>query len=249
MADTLLSIVQDILAEMDGDNVNSISDTIEATSVATIVRSVFKDMVEEHEIPGRCDLISLTGLGDTDKPTHMMIPDNVQRISWIKYDRRLESGADKAYGDVYFKEPYEFVGLCNSRPSTDTTNYQVVAYSANTPIIIGKLAHPTWWTTFDDKYLVFDSFNSDVDATLQASKVMTQAYIRPVLTLSDTAIPEIPENLMRNLYHQSLSRCLIDLKTVVNPKAERNENRFRVRSQRNKWRSRKHKEDTHNWGR
>jgi hypothetical protein len=38
---TLLEIVQDVLNDMDSDEVNSISDTVEATQIANICRSVY----------------------------------------------------------------------------------------------------------------------------------------------------------------------------------------------------------------
>lgn len=249
MADTLLSIVQDILAELEGDEVNSISDTVEAMQVATHVRSVFKDIIEEHDLPGHAQLFSLEGLGDTDKPTHMKLPDNVHNIEWLKYDNRIASDADKLYQDVTFMQPYDFVTYVNQRPSTDTTNYQVVQQSANLPLTVGKLDAPRYWTTFDNTYVIFDGYNSNVDSTLHAAKTQAYGFIRPTFMMADDHVPELPQNLMRNLYHQTLAKCFVNMKTVVNPKAERNENRFRIRSQRNKERNRKSKTDLPNYGR
>lgn len=249
MADTLLDMVQEILAEMDGDLVNSISETAEAEQVAGIIRTVFKNMVEEHDIPGKSNLISLEGVGDVTKPTHLKIPDNIQRIEWIKYDNRLDVSGNKSYQDITWKDPFDFITYTNIRPSTDTTNYQVVNYTANTPIVVHILQGPKFWTTFDDTYIVMDGFNSNVDTTLQASKTLSQGYSRPTLIIADATIPDIPENLYRELYNTALSKCFVDLKTVVNQSAERDSNRARIRSQRNKWRRGRVINDTHNWGR
>lgn len=248
MADTLLSIVQDILDEMDSDNVNSISDTVEATQVAGIVRSVFKDIVEEHELPGKADLLALEGLADVTKPTHMKMPDNVQHLVWLKYDNRIDNSSDRKYDEVCYLKPLDFVTLVNARPSTDTTNYQVVMYTANTPLIVNKLSGPKYWTSFDDTYIIFDSYNSNIDSTLQASKTIAWGFKRPTFVMQDDSIPDLPENLIRLLYHQALAKCFEDFKTVVNPKAERNESRFRVRASRNKHRARR-EEDRPNYGR
>ena len=38
---TLLAMVQDILNDMDGDEVNSISDTVEAEQVAQIIKTTY----------------------------------------------------------------------------------------------------------------------------------------------------------------------------------------------------------------
>jgi hypothetical protein len=249
MADTLLDLTQEILAEMGSDAVNSISDTQEATDVATIIRGVFKDIVSEFDIPGNANLIAFEGYGDTTKPTHMKMPADVVRIEWIKYDTRTDFTTNKRYSDVTFKEPFEFITITNQRASTDTDTYQVVQYTANVPIVIGRRAPPKYWTSFNDDILVFDSFDSTVDATLQASKTIAHGYTRPTLVLSDTAVPPLPENLMRQLYHQSLSKCFVDLKTVVNPKAERNENRSRIRNARAKWRQGRKVTNGPNYGR
>lgn len=233
---TLLQIVQDILGEMDGDAVNSISDTIESQSIASVVRQTFYDIVEEMDIPGRQTLGSLEGLGDVSRPNVMQIPSNVNKVLWIKYDIRADVSSDKRYSNITYKNPLEFVEYVNYRPSTDTTNYQVVQWDSNVPLIIRKTHYPEYWTSFDDDLIVFDGYDSNVDTTLQASKSICQLQVSPTLVLADNSVPDLPNNLNRLLYTQALARCCADFKAQLNPKHERNENRFRVRSQRNKWR-------------
>lgn len=234
---TLLEIVQGILDETDGDEVNSITDTTESMQVASIVRQVFYDIVEEMDIPALVTLGALEGLGDTLRPNIMQIPENYNKILWIKYDVRQATGDNKNYRNVDYKSPLDFVGYVNQRPSTDTDNYQVVLWSVNTPLVIRKLQGPQFWTSFDDGLIVFDGYNSNVDTTLQASKSLVQASQSPTLTLDDDSVPQLPDSYSRLLYTQSLARCFANLKTTLNPKHERNENRLRVRSQRNKWRA------------
>jgi hypothetical protein len=233
---TVLELVQDILTEMDSDKVDSISDTVESTSVATILKRVYSEMIDELELPSNSQLISLEGLANLLKPNYMRIPENVERVEWIKYDNRIAVSAAKDYQDIRFLDPHTFVTYCNDRPSTDTTNYQVVDDAAGLPLVIGRTDAPAFWTSFDDEYIVFDSYDVDVDSTLQTSKSMAQAYIRPVLLLLDETVPDLPENLFNVLYIQTLNRCFADLKQTSNPKTERQESRMRVRVQRNKQR-------------
>lgn len=246
---TLLDLVQDILGELNSDEVNSISDTTEATTVAGIIRRVYRDIVSEQDVPSKMDIVNLTGLSDTSRPNIMQIPENVSRILWIKYDNRVDVAADRAYADIPYKDPLDFIAYVNARPDTDTTNYQVVQWSINMPLTIYKYAGPTCWTSFDDEYVVFDSFNIDVDSSLQASKSIAQVYKQPSLTLTDTAEVDLPENLESLLWHEAFNRASIALKSEQNPKNERNENRFRVRAQRNKWRQGRMKEDYPSYGR
>lgn len=249
MADTLLDIVQGILVEMSSDAVNSISDTIESEDVAKIVQTVYKEMVHEFDLPGKKDIRALDGLGDTDKPNYMQIPADISKILWIKYDCRAAVSDPKAYRTIPHKDPADFIEMVNSRDSTDTTNNKVVQHSANIPLVIAKLQAPSYWTSFDDDYIVFDSYDSVVDSTLQTSKSMCEVYEEPSLTIDDATVPDLPDNLIPVLYTQALNRCMVVMKTTLNPKTERNENRLRVRSQRNKWRQGRVLFEGPDWGR
>ena len=61
--DTLLEIVQDILSDADGDEVNSISDPVESEQCAKILRNEFKTIVDEFDIKMQETLIQLTASG------------------------------------------------------------------------------------------------------------------------------------------------------------------------------------------
>lgn len=246
---TLLETVQTILTELNGDQVSSISDTQEATDVATIVRQVYFEITDELELPSNYELTALEGLADLTKPNYMRIPENVERIEWVKYDTRTTVSSAKDYTEIPYITPDEFINFANSRPSTDTTNYQIVYDSANLPLVIGKTDAPAYWTTFDDGYVVFDSYDNSVDSTLQSSKSMTWALIRPTFTIADSFVPDLPENMFNVLYIQSLNRCFASLRQTVNPKTERQESRNRVRFQRNKYRSRRRVMDWPDYGR
>lgn len=233
---TLLELTQDALSAIDGDEVNSIADTVESLQVVNIIKQCYYDLIDEFSLPVNSDLVNLEALADTDKPTHMRIPENVSDIAWVKYDVRTDVAGDNQYRDIPWKSPKDFINLCNGRPSTDTDNYQEVLYNADTPIVIGINNAPTCWTSFDDEYIIFDSFDSGIDGTLQSSKTQVFGHIREEFTSDDSFIPQLPENLFSFLAAMIESRCFAQLKQAINPKSERREDRMRVRTQRNKWR-------------
>ena len=237
MADrTLLDYTQDILNETSGDEINSIADTIEATSIARMVRQVYFELIDEQGLPYTKKLTALTGLGDLGKPTHMGIPQDVSLIEWIEYDCRTHPDKAKAYHTIQFLDPHDFVRICNMRNSEDTDNYQVVMTDANVALIIGRTHYPQHWTSFDDKYIVFDSYDILVESTLQSSKSICHVDSRPGFLLTDDFVPVLPDNLTNVLYIQALNRCIVAYKESVNPITTRQESRQRVRAQRNKWR-------------
>jgi hypothetical protein len=166
----------------------------------------------------------------------MLIPEDMSTIEWIKYNVKLDDDDDDVYRDIRRLTPEEFVRHVNARPSTDTTNYQVVEHNGRS-LVIDKTEAPRYWTSFDDEYLVFDSYNSDIDSTLQSSKFIIHAASEPVFDVDDDDfIPDLPANLFPYLYSKVEANAFAKDKQQVNPKSEQTENRLRIRSQRNKHR-------------
>lgn len=236
---TLLDVVQSVMTKADMDSVNSISDTEESMQVASIARDVFLDMVVEYDLPSTKNLFYLEGLADVAKPSTMKLPDDVQKVLWVKYDCRLDAADAKSYRDMKFIEPYDFVSLCNNRDSTDTTENLVVVPVTNVSLVISKMNPPTYWTTFDDEYLYFDSYDSNVDNTMHSAKTICEGYKTQAFTLTDAHVPELPRTLMPLFEATVEAQTFAYLAQSINPKSEQRERRLRVREQRNKWRTKR----------
>lgn len=92
---TLLEMTQNILASLDSDQVNSISDTVESDQVARIIQNKYYDILSRDNIPEQQMLMQLTASGDSTKPTLMYVPDGVTTIEWLKYfDANPADGLD-----------------------------------------------------------------------------------------------------------------------------------------------------------
>jgi hypothetical protein len=235
----LLDMTQGILSGLDSDEVNSISDTVESSQIANIIRRVYFDLIDDLELPHTSEIIALESLADPAKPTHMRMPEAVSRIEWIKYDTRLLEADAKVYRDIIWLHPYDFLGRSLARDSKDTVNYLVVQYSANITLLVDKTRAPTYWTSFDDEFIVFDAYDLDLEANLQSSKTLCGSALRPTFLLTDTFVPDLPENLFSLLYAQSEAMAHVFVKQSSNPKADLMEHRLRVRAQRNKWRQKR----------
>lgn len=236
---TVLDMVQGLLSITSGDNVNSISDTIEATQFADLLRQCYFDIVDELELPVNRELGNLEGLGDSDLPSVMRLPENVSGVQWIKYDVRDDVSGDKDYADMIYKDPFDFVTYVNNRSSSDA-DVQVCTITGQVPLMIFTDTRPQFWTSFDDEHIVFDSFNSDVDSSLQTSKSIFYGTARPSFTLEDDFVPDLPENLFSYLYATAEARAFAAFKQDLNPKSEQQEKRSRIRTFRNKWRTHRH---------
>ena len=156
---TLLDMTQDILSDMNSDEVNSITDTAESLQVAQIIKSSFYNIVDGKDFPWLKELFQLSTSGTVSKPTHMKLPETIIDLDWIKYNAKKPTETRNRYEVVKYKTPEDFLALIDVRDST-ASNVQVVTDSTGIKLSIINNTAPTYFTSFDDETLVFDSFNS-----------------------------------------------------------------------------------------
>ena len=215
---TLLEMTQHILSSMDSDSVNAYAETIESEQIAFVIKDAYFNLINNLDIPEHLGIITLTALGDTSKPSHMLIPDGVRAIKDVKYNV-IKSGETRVqYSNMIYKDPDEFLNSNLSRNSTDT-NVQTVSITGGKLFIIND-KRPETFTSFDDQYLIFDSFDNGIDSTLQQSKFMVRAVKEPVWTMSDSFTPDLDANLFPLLLNEAKSLAFVEVKQTTNPKAE-----------------------------
>lgn len=198
---TLLEMTQNIANAMSSDSVNSISDTEESLMIAEIIKECYYLLMSKRDWPFLQKLTNLEGVSDTSNPTLMKIPDLMNKIFWIRYNKK----------DVEYLPPKQFKAYIDSRVEQagviDSNGY-------------GLNKDPVYWTTYDDKYVVFSDRNQLVDATLQQSKSAVFGVKVASWTHADDFIPDIPEKFFPTLLAEAKSTCFIDLKQQPNQKEE-----------------------------
>jgi len=214
MKRTLLQIVQNILSDMDSEDVNSISDSIEAEQIASVVRDVYYNMVSTRMIPEHQELVKLVSLSNSARPTHFQVPDSVKRIDFIRYN--VSTDSDIEFREIQYIEPLVFLTLHQDGANIDTV-YDV---NGNTPILIRNDQMPTFYTSFDDLHIIMDSYDSSVDQILSESKTQALGHKIPTFTISDNFTPDIDEVLFPYLIAESKSTCFSLFKSGVDQKIE-----------------------------
>jgi hypothetical protein len=223
---TLLEMVQNILSALDSDEVNSISDTVEASQVAEIIKESYYDLLPVLDVPERKALFYLDPVGST-KPTLMSIPSDLSSIDWIKYDYR-ESGTGD-YRHIQYVHPEDFLDILNPRVGQDNVEQYTIN---NTYITVYNDKNPTYWTTFDDDQIVFDSYDNDLDANLQAAKSQVWGTRDPGWTAEDDFVPlYLDSNMFPTLLAEAKSVSFINLKQVSSAKEEQRSRRGLIRTQ------------------
>lgn len=220
---TLLDMVQDILSDMDSDDVNSISDTVESMQVARIVKSTYFSIVDERQWPIFNQLFQLESLADTNHPTTMKLPDNIARVDnihFVRYNKKQVNDTYDKYSEIKYMPTMEFIDFLGYRHSDSSTIQVVDINGLDFNIINNK--HPSYYTSFDDTYLVFDAFDSAVDQNLQQSKTKCYGKIQPQWSMVDEFIPVLPLDAFSYLLNESKSTCSMKLKQAPDQKAEQN---------------------------
>lgn len=229
---TLLEMVQDILNDLDSDEANSINDTIEAQQIAQIIKTSFFELISNRNWPHLRKLLQLEALNDLTKPNYLRTPSNVTELEQIKYNRAKDGDTRLLFQDITYKYPDEFLREVQAR-NTDLDYITIVTDFSGIPLPIVTNQPPTYWTSFDDKHVVFDSYDKTVDDTLKTSKSQAYGYVQAEWEHDDGFVPNLPPDAFALLLEESKSNAFLTLKQMPNQKAEQRANR------QNRWLSRK----------
>lgn len=236
MKKTLLDLVQRILSSMDSEEVNSISDTTESMQVAYLVQEAYENIITRANLPELYTIYQLEASGSIAKPIVMTIPTGIDNVLWIKYNKVRAGDTDPVWEAVYWMEPADFLemvqGYAPSDPIVDTAT---ITYRGNNmPIYYTNNAAPQYYTSIDDRTLVFDSYDAAVDTTLQKSKTEAYGMALPTFTLDDDFVPDLDARQFPLLYQEAKALAFAELKQTTNAKAEKEARRQWISSQHNK---------------
>ena len=232
---TLLEIVNDIANDIDTDPVNSISDTVESDQIAQIVKTVYFELIANRNWPHLKRTIQLEASGDTSKPTHMKLPTLVKELVSISYNKLKSTELTRdRYIELCYLEPEHFLLKTNTRNVTETNITKVTDFGG-APIYIRNDEQPQWFTSFDDEYVVMDSYDSDIESTLQETNTQAIVYVEPVWTHSDSFIPDFPSEAFPLLVEEAKSTAFVVIRQSANIKAEQKARRQSTWLSRKSW--------------
>ena len=231
---TLLEIVQGILSDADGDEVNNISDTIESDQCARVVRSEYDAIVDEFDLKYQLTLKQLTATSSST-PNVMTRPEGFHSIEYIMYDRRV-SGTDPKFEEVTYRDPDSFLALTMSRTLGDSDVESVTLSDSGHALLVKNEQAPQFWTILEGYgNIIFDSYDSDLETNLQASKSLARGVQKPTLTLANASVPDLPQNLMILLKNRARAFYFDVYKDGTTKEVDKRQRNSEVRSQRKKY--------------
>lgn len=232
----LLEIVSDILSDMDGDYVDSINDTDEATQVAQIVKTTYQAMMSNRNWPHTATVLNIIPSTDNLLPTHTTLPSNVKELISVYYDVRRDGETRLNYRQIKYLDPDDFLRYTNQR-NNDDVNCDIILDPSGVKLLIMKNKAPEYYTSFDDETMVFDSYDSEVDDTIQANKTQIRAYTIPPFEMEDDFIPDLPDEAFAALIEEAKSKAMFKLKQTQDIKAEQEANRQQRWLSRKAWKT------------
>lgn len=225
MKQNLLQMTQDILSSMDSDEVNSISDTTEALQVATVIKNVYRDIISRANLPENFEMFELNASLDPSKPTLMHRPVGSLSVLWVKYDVRLQGETEPNYAKIQYLDPQDFVqAAMNYRDQNqgDVFRYTIPGPNSSSIEIAGlNNKPPSFYTSWDDETIIFDSYDSLVDTTLMKNKSLAYGEWGPEFRMEDDFVPDLDPRQFSLLFNESKAWCFAELKQTTHEKAEK----------------------------
>lgn len=215
---SLLDMVIDIMSDMDSDNVSAIGDSGESTQVARIVRSVYFEMIARKDWPHLRKTLALENSGVSAQPNRLKLPTAISKLDYFAYSSRKEVTEDQKFREMKYLYPDQFLQHTNGR-KTSNTNVDEVVISDMTMFILND-AVPTYYTSFDDEWLVLDSYVSDLSTTLTGGQAQCIAYSQPEWTHEDTFVPDFPTEVFPTFLAEAKSACFARIKEQEDRKSE-----------------------------
>lgn len=233
---TNLEIVQKVLSSMDSDEVNSVSDTTESRSVLDLVQTVYFDIVALGELPRDDNPFQLIPSIDATKPVTMYLPDDATDIRWVKYDYQSVSNPIVNYQEVYPLPLWDFITMATSLNPSEP-NVQSYTHVIGTDIFTlycKNDAPPRYYTTTDDRTLLFDSYDRNVDNTLQKSKTVCFGQKTYPWQGTDTFVLPLDDKQHQRLLQEVKSLAFAELKQSQHLKAEKTARDIKINQQSSK---------------
>lgn len=216
MKRTLLEMVQSILNDMDSEAVNSINDSVEAQQIASVIEDVYYNIVAARNIPEHQQLLKMTSLSSSVRPTHFQYPTNTREIVSLAYN--IDTQGKVNYQEIQFVEPMDFL---SRMPYNLSTGVLVVPdVNSNISLTVFRNRMPTYYTSFDDLHVVLNAYDASIDTTLQESKTRAYGTVYPTFSISDSFVPDLDDTMLPYLLAEAKSTCFSLFKSGSDPKIE-----------------------------
>lgn len=188
MSMTLQEMAERVAAFCNASHIDSINDTDEAMRIATIIKETYESMILSQEIQTALELFTLQSVSQESAKTSLILPETALTLDIVKYTNKH----GKLYSPIYM-EPMDFIEHSLERDVTADNVETVVDVNSGVTFNIFNDRDPQYYTIMAGRYVVFDSYNADIENTIQGRHCVAYGHTMPVFELEDTFIPDLQE--------------------------------------------------------
>ena len=187
---TLLEIVQSVLSSLDSDPVNDINE-VEADQIALVAREVYNELAAYADWAKDKVTTQLESVIDVNRPNYLKIPDDIIDIQELHYESTLDGETKRTMRELTYCTPNDFLNKVFGRDITQTEVIEVEDFEGWDMWIYNERP-PTYYTSFDDTYIITDAYDSEVETTLHSEKSVVNATRSKTFLLANNFIPPMP---------------------------------------------------------
>lgn len=224
MSRTLLYTVQRVLEKLDLDVVNSINDSQDAILVAREAEDTFYDLVNRAEWPQNQTLIQMQSVSDVNNPTALRLSEDTLDVTSLRYDISKSTDTNTNFRELQQLTNEEFIALTVNRNSSDADVVEATYNGVGMYIYNDKA--PTYFTVFDNSYVILDSWYQTEESTVAGNKTICTGVTAPTFTMEDDFILPLDMKTFPLFLAELTSAASIALTGVVAMEEDRR--RFRA---------------------
>lgn len=228
---TLLKVAQQYLDATSGFYVDSIFETDESQQVASIAERIYYEMAQEF--PNLLFVqkdVTLDAITDTSKPNYLLIPKEVQNIKESVLYYNISETGDLKYKEIPYVSQLDFLER-TSHYASSVSYVDIINGDDNQKVPVINNQWPSFYTSFDGVHITTNSYNSEFDTTLQASKTRVLVSQLPVFLQQDDFLIPIPQHLSTTYLSMVLDECFNLIYQQPNAKISQKARKLRIKLQ------------------
>lgn len=215
MVELVRSIVLDITK---GEYIYTLNQSMVSTQVTEILRDTYFSIIDGKDWPNLYKAFQLTQ-SSASTPTHMTFSNTVMDVQYIKYNVKNLTDTKDRYTEIKFMLPKDFMAMLDARDSAATNVTQITDVTGIYLNLYDDRA-PSRYTSFDEKTIIFDSFDSAVETYLKTIKTQCYGKIYPTVVMDDDEYFDLPVEAFSYLLNEAKSTATLKILQMPDEKAE-----------------------------
>lgn len=231
---TMLELVRSVVLDITKtEYIYTLNESLISTQVTEILRDTYFSIIDGKDWPNLYKAFQLTQ-SSADTPTHMTFSNTVMDVQYIKYNIKSATDTKDKYVEIKYLLPKDFMEVLDARDSS-ADNVDVITDSTGIYLNIINNRAPTGYTSFDEKTIIFDSYDSGVETHLKTIKTQCYGKIYPTVVMDDDEYFDLPVEAFSYLLHETKSTASLKILEKADEKSEQESVTQRRRMSQEAW--------------